>query len=128
MRLQFDILFRHFEREGSVQRSSSNPVDAILNCGRQSDGAALGHIESIFRDQSVNYLGLNQNGVENQASTVHGVATRREATDVTNNRSVVDKSDLGFGSLHNSFDIDYENDGLPTVSTKLWLCVCGNFL
>ena len=117
-RLQLDVLFRHFEREGSIPRSSSNLVDAILNHGRQSDGAPPRHIESVFRNPPMNCLRHNQYEVEKQAHQVHGVAACQEVTVVTNNRSVVDKSVLGFGSLHNSFDIDYENDGLPTVSNN----------
>ena len=123
MRLQLDVLFRHFEREGSIATNSSNPVDVILNRGRKSDEAPPRHIESIFRNPPVNYLRNNQYEVEKPSHQVHGVAARQEVTVVTNNRSVVEKSVFGFGSLHNSFDIDCENDGLPTVSIYCG-CVC----
>ena len=73
----------------------------------------------------MNYSSQDQYVVEQYADTVHGVAACQEVVQgtglVANNRSVLDNSllGLGFGSLHDSFDFDYENDGAPTVSNNL---------
>ena len=133
MRLQLDILFRHFEKTGSIPPGCVNPLDAILNPWRHSGGSAPSQLDAIFRDTSVNNPFQLRPAEDHRyvppvtyvsPEGLHITEEYRHPTAiVTKNRPVWDNNVVGFGSLRDSFSIDYENNGSPSVSNNCGLGV-----